>query len=147
MEMKTHLPKKILAIDDERAMRHYYIYLLKDFYEVMAVPTNELAIDLLRKGHFDIIISDMYRPGGGGIDLLQFLIDNPEMPRKVLFVSGYMWDSMNEVQTVLAYARNDLLVGMMSKPFHVDKLRQNIVKMLNGIAPCDVFPPLNIPMG
>jgi DNA-binding NtrC family response regulator len=138
----AHFPKnKILTIDDEKNMRRFYKFILRDFYDVRTARNNETAMDLLQKSQFQLIISDMARPGGGGIELLQHLIDHPALlPRKILFCSGWLWGSLEDVQRVLRH-HSDLLVGMMSKPFEMYQLRRNIIKMLNGIPPFDIEPP------
>ena len=140
--IKAHVPRnKILAIDDEKNMRLCYHSILRDFYDVRTARNNETAMGLLQESHFQLIISDIARPGGSGIELLQYLIDHPALlPRKILFISGFMRESLKDVKRVLEKP-NDLLVGTMSKPFERYQLRRNIIKMLNGIRPCDIKPP------
>ena len=137
--MTIYLPKKrILAIDDEVNFLFFYRLVLRNFYAVQGVQNNALAFNLLRKRHFALVISDVKRPGGDGIELLRHVMDHPEVfPRKILFCSGWMYRSVEDVRIVLR-GPHDLLVGMMSKPFKSGQLRRNIIKMLNGVAPCDI---------
>ncbi|NIS69568.1 MAG: response regulator [Proteobacteria bacterium] len=137
--MNIHPPKKrILAIDDEVNFLWFYRFVLRNFYAIQGVQNNALAFNLLRKRHFSLIISDVKRPGGDGLELLQHVLDHPEVfPRKILFCSGWMYKSVGDVRRVLRRP-HDLLVGMMSKPFKAQQLRRNIIKMLNGVSPCDV---------
>lgn len=130
--------KAIMAIDDEKDFLYFYRKVLANFYHVWTVENNELAINLLRKNHFHLIISDIKRPGGDGIDLLQFLIDHPELlPRKILFCSAWGVKSPEDVKGVMEQP-NDLLVGMMRKPFKASQLRESIIKMLNGVPAYDI---------
>jgi DNA-binding NtrC family response regulator len=139
MKMRiNHSKKRILAIDDEVNFLLVYASVLRNFYAVQGVQNNDLAFNLLRKRHFTLIISDVKRPGGNGIELLQHLIDHPALlPRKIFFCSGWMRKSLQDVKRVMEQP-NDLLVGMMSKPFKVHQLRRNIVKMLNGVPAYDI---------
>jgi len=137
--MSIHFPKKrILTIDDEVDSLLFYRFALRDFYAVQGVQNNAQALNLLRKRHFSLIISDVKRAGGDGIELLLHVMDHPEVfPRKILFCSVWMYRSVGDLKQVLRRP-HDLLVGMMSKPFKAHQLRRNIIKMLNGVAPCDI---------
>jgi len=139
MKMRiNHSKKRILAIDDEENFLLFYTLVLRNFYAVQGVQNNDPALSLLRKRHFTLIISDIKRPGGDGIQLLQHLIDHPAMlPRKILFCSAWAWKSVEDVKRIINQP-NDLLVGMMSKPFKAFQLRRNIIKMLNGVPPYDI---------
>ena len=61
---------KILVIEDNAYVLEAFELILQSCgYETYAVSTGEEALSLIRKAHFDIIISDYRLPGMDGIDL------------------------------------------------------------------------------
>ncbi|MGA1824034.1 MAG: response regulator [bacterium] len=63
--------KRILVVDDEKNTREGLVkILIKDGYEVAAAKTGAIALDVVKKQDFDIIITDLMMPDVSGIDLL-----------------------------------------------------------------------------
>ena len=74
---------KVLIVDDEpgirsgieRILRNYTIgfpFLDEDFsYEMIEAATGEEALDIINKGHVDIILLDNKLPGIQGIEVLE----------------------------------------------------------------------------
>ncbi|HWU83835.1 MAG TPA: sigma-54 dependent transcriptional regulator [Rhodocyclaceae bacterium] len=64
--------KRILAVDDEPSMRRLLEISLKQagYQPVLANHGGE-ALDLLRQGGIDLVVSDLHMPGVGGIKLLE----------------------------------------------------------------------------
>jgi two-component system response regulator AtoC len=68
---------KILVVDDEPLIRGFLKATLKrNNYEVKLAENGAIAIELLKKDHFDLIITDMKMPIKSGIDVLKFAKEN-----------------------------------------------------------------------
>lgn len=81
--------KKVLVIDDERAIRNT----LKDIlgyenYKVEVAEHAKEALDILKKNSFDLILCDIKMPEVDGLELLPQMIDMyPDTP--VVMISGH----------------------------------------------------------
>ena len=63
---------KILIVDDESNIRHLYSAILsKDNYNISQAAEGDTAIKMLKKEHFDLVISDLHMHGLGGIEVLK----------------------------------------------------------------------------
>jgi two-component system response regulator PilR (NtrC family) len=63
---------KILIVDDERSMREFLkIMLEKDGYAITTASNAEEAIKLINGQYFDMVITDMKMPQGGGLSVLE----------------------------------------------------------------------------
>src|SRR5271169_4695364 len=64
----------ILVADDERSIRLMLEAGLKlNGFRVTSVPTGSKALDVVRNGGIDAVLSDIYMPDGGGLDLIKDL--------------------------------------------------------------------------
>ncbi len=62
----------ILVADDERSIRLMLEAGLKlNGFRVTAVPTGSKALEVARNGGIDAVLSDIYMPDGGGLDLVK----------------------------------------------------------------------------
>src|SRR5919107_2431091 len=61
---------RILVADDEPEIRHVLSDLLRPLYDCEAVGSAEAAVELLRDGAYDLVISDIMMGGMSGIDLI-----------------------------------------------------------------------------
>jgi DNA-binding response OmpR family regulator len=80
---------RVLVAEDERAVREFLRRALDhDGHEVVIVEDGLKALDALRDGGFDILLTDIVMPGLDGIALaLKASSDYPDMP--ILLMSGY----------------------------------------------------------
>jgi DNA-binding response OmpR family regulator len=63
--------KKILLVEDEKALCLLYEEELANAgYDVTSVYDAEAALEALKKGTFDLIITDIRMPGKNGIELI-----------------------------------------------------------------------------
>jgi DNA-binding NtrC family response regulator len=67
--------KRILVIEDERQIRQFVVQTLKmEGYEVIGVSSGNQALDLLEQdSNFDLIVSDLLMPDGGGVTFIKNL--------------------------------------------------------------------------
>lgn len=63
---------RILAVDDEPALLHFYDRSLSAIgYTVVTAENAEEALEALRNGSFDVILTDLWMPGMNGLELLR----------------------------------------------------------------------------
>jgi len=111
---------RVLIVDDEPHIAELLRrYLSMDGYQCVTAPNGESALELLRNGLFDLVLSDIMMPGMSGIDLLNII--------RTLFpdVAVLMVTAINDRSTgVLAvelgaygyvikpFDRNEILIGV-----------------------------------
>jgi two-component system response regulator PilR (NtrC family) len=108
---------RILIVDDEQGMRDFLsIMLKKEGYAVSAAGTAEKAVDMVARGEFDLVISDISMPGHSGLEVLrQSRGANPETP--VIMITAYA--STESAVEALKLGAYDYII----KPFDVDELK------------------------
>jgi len=107
--MSTH----ILVADDERSIRLMLEAGLKlNGFRVTSVPTGARALEVARNGGIDAVLSDIYMPDGGGLDLVKDLrqIDSA-IPIILMTAQG----SVEAAVTAMAEGATDFI----GKPFDV----------------------------
>jgi DNA-binding NtrC family response regulator len=61
----------VLIVEDEAILRESLKDWLKDIYQVATAETGEEALELIKKGDFDILIVDLRLPGKSGLQVLR----------------------------------------------------------------------------
>jgi two-component system response regulator PilR (NtrC family) len=108
---------RILAVDDEESIREFLdIMLKKEGYEVSLAEDGQVAIDLLKKKSFDLVISDLQMPNVTGMELLKHVRENyPELLFMMITAFGTT-ESAVEAMKLGAY-------DYITKPFKIDEVR------------------------
>ena len=118
---------RILIADDEAPMREMIAYACKlDEHEVMQTFDTPSTVSAYRSFGPDLLILDLYMPGGGGAQVLkQVQFDTGAKLCPVIVVSGYVAE-MNtaDLQTVTVFR-------VIEKPFSMELLRGAIRDALN----------------
>ena len=111
---------RVLIVDDEAGMRDFLSILLrKEGYGVSVAESSDKAVDLVARGEFDLVISDISMPGLSGIEVLrQARTSNPDTP--VILITAYA--STESAVEALKLGAYDYLI----KPFDVEELK-NVV--------------------
>jgi DNA-binding response OmpR family regulator len=79
--------KRLLAVDDDHLILETLVDALTTRgYEVLTADNANIALDLLRRQAFDLVLLDYQMPGKNGFELYRELGATQEVP--VLFVSG-----------------------------------------------------------
>jgi two-component system response regulator AtoC len=118
------MPSHILVADDERSIRLMLEAGLKlNGFHVTTVPTGSKALEVFRQGGIDAVLSDIYMPDGGGLDLIKDLrLLNPAIPVILMTAQG----SVEAAVSAMAEGAADFI----GKPFDVaavvDLLRRHL---------------------
>jgi signal transduction histidine kinase/CheY-like chemotaxis protein len=122
----------ILLVEDDAAVRTATARVLQSLgHQVAAHGDIESALAAWRNAPsaFDLILSDVVMPGGGGPELLRALPAEHDV--RVMFMSGYTNDALKDPEL----AR----VPFLPKPFTERELARKLGEVLAGVAP---RPPL-----
>jgi two-component system response regulator PilR (NtrC family) len=120
------MPRSILVVDDEPAVRDTLQWCLEDAgYHVDAVASGEQALHHLRAEPSDVVITDLVMPGIDGLELLgQARILSPRTP--VMLMTGYA-----TVETAVEALRRGA-ADYIFKPFRPDDVRERVQRLLDN---------------
>jgi two-component system, NtrC family, response regulator PilR len=108
---------RVLIVDDEKGMRDFLsIMLKKEGYAVLQAESTDKATELMARGDFDLVISDIAMPGPSGLEVLKrSKTSNPETP--VIMITAYA--SAESAIEALKLGAYDYLV----KPFDIEEMK------------------------
>ena len=111
---------RILVVDDEPSMREMLrIVLRRDGYEVLIAENGREAIEQLRKGPIDLLLSDIKMPDITGVEVLRAAKDiNHD-------IVAFMMTAYASTSTAVEAMRLGA-VDYFTKPFSMDELRLKI---------------------
>ncbi len=117
-------PFRLLVVEDDTNVRNFCARLLRfKGYIVETAMNGCVAVELLHKDRYDLVLTDLQMPEMGGIELLQHLLEAYPDTDKVVF-TGH-----GEVET----ARQALKLGAfdyLTKPVDADDLERTIRQCL-----------------
>jgi PAS domain S-box-containing protein len=119
--------EKVLVVDDEAPQREAVTQLLARLgYDAHAVSSGEEAVEFVKKHSVDLIVLDIFMPGGmNGVDTLREMREiRPN--QKAVIISGYV-DA-----EVARKARSLGIANYVHKPVTLDKLARTIREALDG---------------
>lgn len=120
--------KRILAVDDDRAMTAYYEALFElSGYIVRTAPDATAAVMVYREFKPDLLILDADMPGGGGERVFAILRETIKYGVPVIFITGLP-------SRVEHYIKMYPRVGLMCKPVRSNDLLSAVGAAL-GIRP------------
>jgi two-component system response regulator PilR (NtrC family) len=115
---------RILIVDDEPSMREMLnILLRREGYDVTVADNGTVAIDLLGRHFYDMLISDIKMPDVSGVDVLRRA---KEINPGIIGIMVTAYGSKESIQEVLRLQAADYI----DKPFNVDELKFRIRKEL-----------------
>ncbi|MBA2664206.1 MAG: sigma-54-dependent Fis family transcriptional regulator [Bradymonadaceae bacterium] len=87
--MKTSLKARLLLVDDETAhLKTLERLFIKEGYEVATAEGGQQALDLLRTGAFNLVITDLMMPDIDGMDLLK-LVQTLQPEAEVILMTAF----------------------------------------------------------
>jgi len=116
--------KRILVADDEESVRVFLKRALEHKgYDLTCVADGHAALRALQNGPYDLLISDIVMPEIDGVTLaLKASNDYPDMG--IMLISGY------SDQRERAHNLEELIDGVMAKPFSMDDLGTAVKRIL-----------------
>jgi CheY-like chemotaxis protein len=123
----TPAKKKILIVDDAGPVVVLCVNVLQALgYAVKGANSGEVAIDILRKERFDMMVLDYKMPGLTGFEVFaQARAMQPDLA--VVLVTGHGTTPIIEEANRLGFA------AILLKPFTSDELRGTVEKVLGGL--------------
>lgn len=122
-EAKSH---RILIIDDDRAIRSMLSDWLSERYETVTAEDGFKGLEALKKGRFDLVISDINMPGINGFETIRRV--RAEFPGvKTALITDY------DVDTYIKMALEEDITNIIVKtsPFNVDELFWTVDNLLD----------------
>jgi signal transduction histidine kinase/CheY-like chemotaxis protein len=121
---------RLLVVDDEPGIREVLeAILVGRGYDVTAVTNGLEALDCIKRGQFDLIISDMCMPEMDGERLYETVREkNPRLADRILFVTGDVVSARS--RTFLDRVGNRWL----SKPFNIRDVEELVASSLGEAA-------------
>ncbi|MGA1826617.1 MAG: response regulator [bacterium] len=117
--------KRILVVDDQKNAREGLTQLLiKEGYEVVAAATGAVALNMVKKQDFDLIITDLMMPEVSGLDILGEIAEK-KLNIDVIIVTAY--GEVNSYLKAMTLGAFDYL----NKPIKVKELHHIINEALN----------------
>jgi DNA-binding NtrC family response regulator len=124
--MNTSTQPNILVADDERSIRLMLeTGLTLNGYRVISVRTGREALEAASADHFDAVLSDIYMPDGGGLELVDSLrgID-PTLPIVLMTAQG----SLEVAVEAVARGATDFI----GKPFEISAVVDLLRRILEA---------------
>ncbi len=115
---------RILFVDDEINIIQAYRRTLRNKFNIQGVSNGDDALEILRKGEYAVIISDMQMPGMNGIE---FLAAAKELKPDVVRI---MLTGNADLQTAVDAVNKGDIFRFHNKPCHTDILGKTIVDAL-----------------
>lgn len=117
--------KRILVVDDSRAMLKTINEQLHNDYEVATAPSGKVALNYLQKKHVDLILLDYEMPEQNGPQVLEKLREDPETKDiPVVFLTGVT--ERSKIAQALSFQPQ----GYLLKPIEHEKLIETIENIL-----------------
>jgi DNA-binding NtrC family response regulator len=121
-------PLPVLVIEDEKFLLSYFQSALqRGGLKSVGATTGGEALDLLERGHFAAVISDLRLPGGvDGAQIFDWVCRNrPQLARRFLFITG-------DLQSSYALeVRERTGAIFLQKPFRVAQLLETVKAILS----------------
>jgi CheY-like chemotaxis protein/anti-sigma regulatory factor (Ser/Thr protein kinase) len=124
-------PSRILVVEDEQALRDLLVHVLsEDGFTVASAEDGIAALELLRKGKFDLVLLDIWMPRMNGLEVLATLKQKSEQNHtplpKVIVVTAD-----NTPETLLTSIREQAY-QYVNKPFSTRSVLELVKRVLSG---------------
>lgn len=110
------LKGRVLCVDDEPNILRALSWLLRKDFQIVTAESGPEGLDLIRKGDFDVVISDNRMPGMSGVEFLAQV--KTLAPRAIrILLTGY-----SDMQAVIQSVNHSEVFRFVSKPWDVVEL-------------------------
>ena len=114
--------KTILVVDDEIGPRDALRMILSPLYEVHIASDSEEALRMLAKKDFDLVTTDLRRPGLSGIDFLKE-VKRISPNKEVIVISAFA--TLANAKEAIHYGARDFI----SKPFRAEDVLSVVARI------------------
>lgn len=125
--------KTVAVLDDDQALVELYKTVLEDegyaVYPVVISIHPAQVLANLKAVNPDVLILDVHIPGLNSLDLLKSIQTRPELAKLKVLVCSASRTSLDSFQALLTQA-NLVSPRVLQKPFDLDDLSQEILKMI-----------------
>ena len=120
---------RVLIVDDEPHITEALsAFLTQQHFEVRTAPNATIALELLDRDSFDILLSDVRMPGMDGLEFHEAAgRQHQRYKQRFIFMSGYLMHA--RVKSHLAATG----LPCIEKPFSFDELRRTITRHLAAV--------------
>ena len=121
-------PLPVLVIEDERFLLSYFQSALQRAgVKSVGATSGAEALELLERGNFAAVISDLQLPGGaGGAEIFDWVRRNrPHLAQRFLFITGDLQSPY------AAEVRERTGATFLEKPFRVAQLLESLRKIMS----------------
>jgi two-component system, NtrC family, response regulator PilR len=119
-ESEPRAQARLLVVDDERSMRELLsIVLRREGYDVTLAENGRRALELLERGRYDLLVSDIKMPDMTGVDVLR---GAKRIDPDILGIMVTAFASADTAIEAMRLGAHDYL----SKPFDVDELKMKV---------------------
>jgi PAS domain S-box-containing protein len=127
----TQERKRLLLVDDERAVAESLRHALEDTFEVQTASSARDARALLDAGRtFDAVLCDLTMPEETGAEFYEYARAHyPELAKRFVFMSGGVFNP--SMLTFLEHSG----CAHVEKPFSLEYLRVLITQLITGVEP------------
>jgi CheY-like chemotaxis protein len=122
-------PRRVIIVaDDVIEISNLIAKFLEPFgYKVISARSGQEALELARANPCDLVVTDIFMPGGDGIEVIQTLKQTGS-PMRVLAISGGTEDQNSN--TCLERAKAAGADGALTKPFDRKQLLNAVQTVL-----------------
>ncbi len=123
------MSKRILVIDDDEAIRKFFILTLEDTeYQVDTVPSGEKGVEAVQKDKYGLIYLDLKMPGMNGVETLRELrkIDKDVPVYIITAFQGEFFDQLKDM------AQDGIDFELVHKPIDTVQLMALTKGVLEG---------------
>ncbi len=122
------MPEKLLIVDDEPDMLKLLTMIIREKTPYEAVSTNNPleALDMAKKGGFDLVIADLKMPGLDGMDLLE-AVKKVDEDIPVIIITAY--GTVESAMETMHKGGFDFI----TKPFKKEQILYTIDKALKFV--------------
>lgn len=125
--MKPAAPQlgRVLVVDDHATARESVADVLRHVgHEATACSSGAEALSVLRRGSFDVVVTDLQMPGMNGLELIR------EIERRRFGAQAVMVTAHASVETAVEAMRHGAF-DYLEKPYDVDRLEATVARALD----------------